>query len=290
MNDQIDVLIPTCNRPGALAVTLAALIGQSHPSFRVVISDQSDGTASYDAPEAVAAIRVLRLQGRDVKTLRNLPRRGLAHQRQTLLDHARAPMALFLDDDVILEADMLERMSRALHEARCGFIGCAVLGASYAHDVRPHQQAVEFWNEPVKPEHITPGDEQWRRHLLHNAANLWHVQRALGVTAEAPRLYKVAWVGGCVLYDTAKLRDAGAFSFWRDLPPSHCGEDVLAQLRVMARDGGAGLMPSGAWHQELPTTVTERDVDAPFALDASRLPLAIAPGRVRAQIGSEVTP
>ncbi len=42
--------------------------------------------------------------------------------------------------------------------------------------------------------------------------------------------------------------------------------DVLAQLRVMARFGGCGLLPSGVYHQELPTTVVERRVDAPKLL------------------------
>jgi hypothetical protein len=73
----------------------------------------------------------------------------------------------------------------------------------------------------------------------------------------------VAWVGGCVMYQTACLHSVGGFHFWHDLPPAHCGEDVLAQLRVMARYGGCGLMPSGVYHQELPTTVEDRTCDAP---------------------------
>jgi hypothetical protein len=31
----------------------------------------------------------------------------------------------------------------------------------------------------------------------------------------------------------------------------------------MARHGGCGLIPSGVYHMELPTTITERTVDAP---------------------------
>jgi hypothetical protein len=65
----------------------------------------------------------------------------------------------------------------------------------------------------------------------------------------------VAWVGGCVLFDTACLRAAGGYDFWqRELPAQHCGEDVLAQQRVMARYGGCAILPSGAYHMELPTT------------------------------------
>jgi hypothetical protein len=141
-----------------------------------------------------------------------------------------------------------------------------VLGLSYDGDVRPEEEHIELWDGPVMPEDVRPGTPAWDRYRLHNAANLWHVQRRLGIPTERQRVYKVAWVGGCVLYDVDKLRRAGGYAFWSDLPPSHCGEDVLAQLRVMARFGGCGLIPSGAYHQEIPTTVPDRAADAPLLL------------------------
>ena len=57
------------------------------------------------------------------------------------------------------------------------------------------------------------------------------------------------------------------------LMASPAGEDVLAQLRVMARRGGCAVMPSEACHQELETTVPDRTVDAPWAL-SDELPRA----------------
>ncbi|MCW7540257.1 glycosyltransferase family 2 protein [Aquabacterium sp. A7-Y] len=263
---RVDVLIPTCNRRTALAATLATLVGQDFRAFDVVVSDQSDGAAGYDCGETQSIVRLLEARGHQVRLLRNLPRRGLAQQRQVLLESASAPLVLFLDDDVLLEPDLLGRMVAALQQQRCGFVGSAVIGLSYRDDVRPQQQAVEFWDGPVQPERIEAGTPEWQRHLLHNAANLWHVQRRLCADTGTSRLYKVAWTGGCVLYDRDKLCAVGGFGFWRDLPEVHCGEDVLAQLRVMARYGGCGLMPSGAYHQELPTTVPVREVDAPRAL------------------------
>lgn len=263
---QVDVLIPTRSRPVALAATLATLIGQTHRSFGVVVADQSDGAASFDTLETQAVVRLLQARGQPVRLLRNLPRRGLAQQRQFLLDQSAAPAVLFLDDDVLLEPDLLERLLQALHEAGCGFVGSAVIGLSYRDDERPSQQAIEFWNGPVQPETVVPGTAAWQRHLLHNAANLWHVQRQQLARRGGQRLYKVAWAGGCVLYDREKLRACGGFGFWRELPEAHCGEDVLAQLRVMARFGGCGLLPSGAYHQELPTLVADRRCDAPLAL------------------------
>lgn len=262
----VDVLIPTCNRPAALAVTLTSLFAQTWPALRIVISDQSDVDELQTVCEVATVIRVLRARGVDVQVLRHMPRRGLAEHRQFLLEQARAPYALFLDDDVICDPDLVERLMRAIRQQACGFVGSAVLGLSYIDDHRPHQQAIEFWDGPVQPETIRPDGPQWARHHLHSAANLYHVQQRLGLTPADQRVYRVAWVGGCVLYDTAKLREAGGFDFWDRLPDRHCGEDVLAQLRVMARFGGCGLIPSGAYHQELPTTVPEREHDAPRVL------------------------
>lgn len=261
--DVVDVLIPTYRRPAALAVTLAGLVGQTYPSLRIVVSSQSPADERVLAPEAETVVRVLRAMGRTVDIDRHLPRRGMAEHRQSLLDRASAPYALFLDDDVLLEPDLVDRLVRAIGRAGCGFIGSAVVGLSFDGDVRPDEERVEFWDGPVTPESIAPGSPAWDRHRLHNAANLHHLRRS---SEPGDRLYRVAWVGGCVLYDTAKLRDAGGFDFWPELPETHAGEDVLAELNVLRRHGGAGLFPSGAYHLELPTTIPDRRHDAPFLL------------------------
>src|SRR5690606_18312372 len=75
------------------------------------------------------------------------------------------------------------------------------------------------------------------------------------VTPEAVKLYKVAWVASCVLYDREKLLDVGGFAFWRRLPRHHSGEDVLVQNLLMRRWGGCAIMPSGTYHAEVPSTV-----------------------------------
>ena len=263
---RVDVLIPTFGREAALAVTLTSLLGQTLRDFRVVVSDQHEDANAADAREVKAIVRVLRARGQAVSIRKHLPRRGMAEQRDFLLQCATAPRVLFLDDDVILEPDLLQRLADTLARLRCGFVGSAVVGLSYADDVRPEDQAIEFIDGDLLPETVRPGTAQWQRHRLHSAANLYHVAQRLGLTPANQRVYRVAWVGGCVLYDSAKLRACGGFGFWRNLPAEHCGEDVLAQLSVMARFGGCGLIPSGAYHQELPTTLPRRDVDAPKVL------------------------
>jgi GT2 family glycosyltransferase len=262
----VDVLIPTYNRPAALAVTLTSVMAQSHRALNVVVSDQSDDDRTRADGTVQAVMRVLRARGIPVQFHRHLPRRGLAEQRNYLLEQARAPYVLFLDDDLVLEPDVVERMVRVIRERRAGLVGAGAIGLSHAADVRPHEQRLECWDGPVHPETIAPGTPEWERYRLHNAANLYHAAQELGATHAAPVVYKLAWSGGCALYDREVLLDVGGYAFWRALPTDHAGEDVLAQLRVIARAGGCGVLPSGVYHQELPTTVPVRTVDAPQVL------------------------
>jgi glycosyltransferase involved in cell wall biosynthesis len=269
VSETIDVLIPTRNRPAALAVTLTALGAQTWPSLRIVLADQSDGNGVCAHGEVQAVLRYLRVSGRSVDTFRRPRRRGMAEQRAFLLGQVRSSFCLFVDDDVILEPDLIARLHAVLSEERCGFVGSALHGLSYLGQLRPMQETIEFWEGPVTPETVRPGSPAWARHHLHSAANLFHVQTRLEDGTGTTRRYKIAWVGGCTMFDTAKLRSVGGFDFWRDLPAQHCGEDVLAQQRVMARHGGCAILPSGAYHMELPTTITARAIDAPYVLPLS---------------------
>jgi GT2 family glycosyltransferase len=266
MQTSVTVLIPSCNRPAALAVTLTGLCFQQFRGFTVVVSDQSEPSVYRDA-SVQTAIRLLEKKGHAVTRLTNLPRRGLAQQRQFLLDSVESPYCLYLDDDVLLEDFVLGNMLKAFEEEKIGFVGQAVIGLSYRDDYRPHEQSIELWENPVEPEWITPAHAGWQRYALHNAANILHIQEKLKLTPDTQKKYKVAWVGGCVLYDVQKLRATGGFTFWKNVPQEHAGEDVFAQLRVMRRYGGCGLIPSGAYHQEAPTTVTNRKFDIPKELD-----------------------
>ncbi|NJK78642.1 MAG: glycosyltransferase family 2 protein [Chloroflexaceae bacterium] len=266
MRAAIDILIPTYRRPAALAVTLAGLCAQTYRDFRVIISDQTEQDDPTAGAEVQTLIRVLEAHGHTVQVHKNLPRRGIAQQRQFLLEQSSAPYVLYLDNDLLLEPDIVGRLWDVMQREQCGFVGCGPIGLSYRDDVRPHEQHIEFWDGPVQPETVRPDTPQWERYKLHNAANLYHVQQQLGLTAATQRPYRVAWVAACVLYDAAKLHAIGGYQFWRDLPPDHSGEDVLVQVRLMARYGGCGLLPSGVYHLELPTTIENRRVDAPTTL------------------------
>ncbi|MGW5262638.1 glycosyltransferase family 2 protein [Microbispora sp. NPDC004025] len=259
----LDVLVPTKDRPGALGVTLAGLAAQTVAGFRVVVSDQSDAPVADD-PLVAAQLRILHHRDRPVAVHHHLPRRGMAEQRAFLLDRAERRLALYIDDDVWLEPEAIEVLLTAMSDLRCGFVGYALHGLSYRDDVRPAELApYEEWTDGVRPERVRRESPAWRRHTLHNASNPLHLAREhLGTPGPGEwRAYKVAWIGGCVLYDRERLLECGGFDFWRSVPPRHAGEDVAAQLRVMERYGGAGLLPSRAYHLELPTTVTDRSAE-----------------------------
>jgi glycosyltransferase involved in cell wall biosynthesis len=252
----LDVLIPTYQRPIALATTLAGLFGQEAREFGVVIADQSHDIKPSRCAEVETIIRAFAARRQSVEHHLRSRRRGLAEQRDFLLGQATAPYVLFVDDDILLEPDAVGRMLDAIRREACGFVGMAPIGLSHVDDVRPHEQEIEFWDGPVQPEQYFFDSVPWRRHKLHNAANPLHL--GWKHAANGTRLYKVAWIGACVMFDRAKLLDVGGYSWWSELPDVHCGEDVLAELLVMRKYGGCGILPSGAYHLELPTTVTDR--------------------------------
>jgi GT2 family glycosyltransferase len=258
----LDVLVPTCNRPVELATTLAGLAGQDHP-FGLVVSDQSDGRPSYDTPPAATMLRVLRAAGHPVEVVQHLPRRGLAEHRGALLARSTARYVLFLDDDIWLAPGTVARLHEAIAELGCGLVGAPLQGMSYLDDVRPHELApFERWVGRPEPELIEPDTPAWQRWMLHNAANPAHLAQRHVRPGERWVAYKIAWIAGCALYDRRALDAVGGFDFWRDLPDTHCGEDVVVQQRVLERFGGAGILPSGAYHLESPTTVPDRTANA----------------------------
>ncbi len=100
----VDVLIPTCERKTGLAVVLTSLMDQTFTNFDVIISDQTPAENTYlDSIEIQTLVLALRWHGHSVRLHHHLPRRGLAEQRQFLLEQSEAPYVHYLDDDVLLD-------------------------------------------------------------------------------------------------------------------------------------------------------------------------------------------
>ncbi len=248
----IDVLLPTCNRLPSLIFTLSGLVAQSLADFHLIVADQS-----VEPIENETVVRTLRriveTRGGTVEWYYRVPSRGIAEQRDFLLRRARAEYVLYIDDDVFMEPWVMGKLAQVLHHEQCAFVGAFPAGLSHLDDVRPAQQMIEYWDGPVGPEIVEPGSRAWERWQLHRAANLYHVAQKLppGET----RLYKVAWIASCILYDRQKLLDVGGFAFWSRLPRYHSGEEVLVQNLLMRRWGGCAIIPSGTYYSEVASTV-----------------------------------
>jgi hypothetical protein len=160
---------------------------------------------------------------------------------------------LYLDDDVLMEPWVAAKLAEVLDAEQCAFVGAFPAGLTFRDDVRPQQQIVDYWDGPVGPEVVEPDTQPWERWHLHRAANLYHA--SLRLKPGEFRLYKVAWIASCILYDRQKLLDVGGFAFWRRLPRYHSGEEVLVQNLLMRRYGGCGIMPSGTYYSQLNSTV-----------------------------------
>lgn len=260
----VDILLPTCNRLESLIYTLSGIAAQSWRRMKVIVSDQSQ-----EPVEQVQVIQTLRriieVRGGEVEWHTRSQVHGIAEQRDFLLKRAQAEYVLYVDDDVFMEPWVVEKLVDVLERECCGFVGAFPAGLSHREDVRPEQQVVEFWDGPVRPEVVEPESSQWERWQLHRAANLYH---ASTLSMGTFRLYKVAWIASCILYDRQKLLDVGGFSFWSHLPRWHSGEEVLVQNLLMRRWGGCAIMPSGTYYSQVPTTVlNERGTVDGHALD-----------------------
>jgi hypothetical protein len=225
-------------------MTLSGVAAQPQSDLRVIVADQGQPHVD-DTPVVCMLLRVLEARGGAAERHGRQPIHCITEQRDFLLRQATADAVLYLDDDVLLEPWVLARMLDVLRAQGCAFVGAFPSGLSHRDDMRPQQQIVDFRDSPVQPEIVNPGSREWEGLHLHRAANLYNASQHLLRPGEW-RLYKVAWVASCVLFDRRKLLNAGGFSFWPRLPRWHSSEEVLVQNLLMRRWGGCALMPSGA--------------------------------------------
>lgn len=248
----VDVLLPTYNRLPSFIMALSGIASQSARNLHLIIADQSQ-QSTEQSQEVQCLLHVIEARGGSIEYHYRPQIHGIAEQRDFLLKCATAQNVLYLDDDVYMEYWVIEKLLQVLQSEQCGFVGAFPVGLSHRDDVRPQQQIVEYWEGPVQPEAIDPTSPHWERWQLHRAANLYHVSQSL--KPGEFRLYKVAWIASCIIYDRRKLLEVGGFSFWPRLPRYHSGEEVLIQNLLMRRWGGCALMPSGTYYSQVPSTV-----------------------------------
>lgn len=124
----ISVVVRSYNRVGLLCRLLDALLAQDHPSFEVVVVEQSIDVGAADAARLAELERDAR-----VRVLRRPPLGG-ARARNVGAGAARGDILLFIDDD-----DMPEGSGWiAAHAAQYGDPNC--LGVTGRHVHRPGEQ------------------------------------------------------------------------------------------------------------------------------------------------------
>jgi len=92
----IHVPTPTFQRLKAPVATLTSLCYQFEKNFEIVISDQSLDEDIYNDKTIQTIINLLELHGRPVSILKNFPLKGMAQQRQFLLEKSDSCYSLFL--------------------------------------------------------------------------------------------------------------------------------------------------------------------------------------------------
>jgi len=90
MIKSINILIPTYKRSEALAATLTSLYYQSEKNFDIIIADQSPSDEIEKDNSIQTTIRLFETKRNHITILKNLLRKGMAQQRQFLLEHSHA--------------------------------------------------------------------------------------------------------------------------------------------------------------------------------------------------------
>jgi GT2 family glycosyltransferase len=104
------VLIPTLNRPDDLSIAVETLLRQTRFPQELIIMDQSTSDESERLVRAMFAERPPEAAHFELRYTRDPSIRSLAVARNLLLDQNHCSIFLFLDDDVELEPDFVERL------------------------------------------------------------------------------------------------------------------------------------------------------------------------------------
>ncbi len=225
----VSVVIAYYEAPEALELTLAALEGQTYPQelFEVVIVDDGSRTPLAAPTSSPLEVRVVHQEDRGF---------GLARARNTGARAANSEILVFLDCDMMPEADWLAEHARWHHAANdvltLGFRNHVEVDGIDAAMVRtrPGSLAELFDGRPTeRPEWIE-----------------YHMTRTRGLTSDDDDLFRMV-TGGNLGVSRSFFEYAGAydesFTQWG-------GEDTEFGYRAFVRGGLLVPVPDAmCWHQ-----------------------------------------
>ena len=113
-NPLFDLLIATIGRNEELDRLFTSLEGQSYKNFRILLADQNPSGHLDDMLARHSGLPITRIM---------LPPKGVSVARNVLLEHARADIIVFPDDDCWYAPDTLERV----YETFAAYPSCGAL-------------------------------------------------------------------------------------------------------------------------------------------------------------------
>lgn len=226
----IDVVIPTHNRPERLRLCLEAMAQQTLRHFRVIVVDDAS-----DEPVEAALPASLRQQ-LDLTVVRLERNSGPAHARNVGVATGSAAHIAFIDDDVVADPELLERLIGAMDRLRTPSVPVAVIGTQLA-----------------------PAD--WRPRPW----TLWEAQKLAGLYDDIlARRYNPTWrqfFTGNTLVRREHFERAGGFDerFTR-------AEDIELGVRLQAIGVRVALEPRAVgWHHADRTLASWRRIPGDYA-------------------------
>lgn len=108
------VIIPTKNRASDLAIAVRSLLGQTLLPEQVVIVDQSSDDSGFEQVKTGFATA----PGVRLDYIRDTSLNGAAAARNRAMESATGEIWLFLDDDVVLEPEFIERLLEVYRNSR----------------------------------------------------------------------------------------------------------------------------------------------------------------------------
>jgi glucosyl-dolichyl phosphate glucuronosyltransferase len=199
------VIVPTRNRPVDLPVAVSTVLAQTVLPSEMIIVDQSpqdDSKRAIAELFATAGDRVC--QQVALKYIHNPAISGLTTARNEALRHSRSDVVLFLDDDVELESDFIEKLLTAYAEYP-EVAGVSGIVTNYV----PEGLLNRLWRKVF----VTGPFHDDRQAIYHEADRLRH----------SPPLPVTRLGGGLMSFRSSAIRDV---PFDANLKGASEGEDV----------------------------------------------------------------